>query len=173
MLAFIVSRLLQSLAVMLAVSFLCFALFNFVGDPVNNMVGQEATPAERAEMRRELGLEDSVAVQFARFLGNAVTGNFGKSYRLARPVSDLIVERMPATLELVAVAALLAPALGIPLGVLTALRPPQLDSGAVMTFSLAGVSVPTFVICLLLIYVFSLECKNWAPAPAPPADRSL
>src|SRR5712691_3710541 len=170
MLAFIVSRLLQSVAVMLAVSFLCFALFNFVGDPVNNMVGQEATPAERAEMGRELGLEDSVTVQFARFLGNAVTGNFGKSYRLARPVSGLIVERMPATLELVAVAALLALAMGIPLGVLTALRRHKLDSGAVMTFSLAGVAVPTFVIGILLIYVFSVECKGWAPALGLPAD---
>src|SRR5882672_7270934 len=155
MLAFIVSRLLQSLAVMLAVSFLCFVLFNFVGDPVNNMVGQEATPAERAEMRRELGLEDSVAVQFARFLGNAATGNFGKSYRLARPVSDLIVERMPATLELVAVAAL---------------RRHKLDSGAIMTFSLAGVAMPTFVIGILLIYIFSVECKSWAPALGLPAD---
>src|SRR5260370_42711375 len=114
MLAFIVSRLLQSLAVILAVSFLCFALFNFVGDPVNNMVGQEATPAERADMRRELGLEDSVAVQFARFLGNAVTGNFGKSYRPARPVPRPIVERPPATLGLVGVAAPPPPAQGLP-----------------------------------------------------------
>src|SRR4030088_1228306 len=138
MLAFIVSRLLQSLAVMLAVSFLCFALFNFVGDPVNNMVGQEATVTEREEMRRDLGLEDSVVVQFVRFLGNAARGNFGKSYRLARPVSDLIVERMPATLELVAVAALLALLMGIPLGVLTALRRGSLGSGAVLTFSRAG-----------------------------------
>ena len=170
MLAFIVSRLLQSLAVMLAVSFLCFVLFNFVGDPVNNMVGQEATPAERAEMRRDLGLEDSVAVQFVHFLGNAATGNFGKSYRLARPVSDLIVERMPATLELVFVAALLALAMGIPLGVLTALRRNTIDSGAVMTFSLAGVAMPTFVIGILLIYVFSVECKSWAPAIGLPAD---
>lgn len=170
MLAFIASRLLQSLAVMLAVSFLCFVLFNFVGDPVNNMVGQEASPADRAEMRAELGLEDSVAIQFARFLGNALHGNFGKSYRLARPVSDLIVERMPATLELVLVAAVLALAMGIPLGVLTALRRNTIDSGAVMTFSLAGVAMPTFVIGILLIYVFSVECKAWAPAIGMPPD---
>ena len=170
MLAFVVSRLVQAMAVMLAVSFLCFALFNFVGDPVNNMVGQEASPADREEMRRALGLEDSVAVQFARFLGNAVQGNFGKSYRLARPVSDLIVERMPATLELVAVAALLALFMGIPLGVLTALRRGSLGSGAVMTFSLAGVAMPTFVIGILLIYVFSVECKNWAPAIGLPGS---
>ena len=169
MLAFIISRLLQSLAVMLAVSFLCFVLFNFVGDPVNNMVGQEASASDREEMRRDLGLEDSVAVQFARFLGNAVTGNFGKSYRLARPVSDLIVERMPATLELVAVAALLALTMGIPLGVLTALRRHSVDSGAIMTFSLAGVAMPTFVIGILLIYVFSVECISWAPAIGLPA----
>ena len=167
MLAFIVSRLVQSLAVMLAVSFLCFTLFNFVGDPVSNMVGQEATAVEREEMRRDLGLEDSVPVQFLRFLGNAVTGNFGKSYRLARPVSDLIVERMPATLELVAVAALLALCMGIPLGVLTALRRHNVDSGAIMTFSLAGVAMPTFVIGILLIYVFSVECQSWAPAGSP------
>ncbi|MCA0301217.1 MAG: ABC transporter permease [Proteobacteria bacterium] len=164
MLSFVVSRLLQSVAVMLAVAFLCFVLFNFVGDPVSNMVGQEATAAERAEMRHELGLEDAVPVQFARFLGNAVRGNFGKSYRLARPVSDLIVERMPATLELVAAAALLALAMGLPLGVLTALRRNTPDSTVVMTFSLAGVAMPTFVIGILLIYVFSVECKSWAPA---------
>jgi peptide/nickel transport system permease protein len=170
MLAFVISRLLQALGVMLAVSFLCFTLFNFVGDPVNNMVGQEASPAERAEMRHELGLEDPVPIQFARFLGNVAMGNFGKSYRLARPVKDLITERMPATLELVAAAAVLALALGIPLGVLTALRRHNIDSAAVMTFSLAGVAMPTFVIGILLIYVFSVECKNWAPAIGIPGD---
>ncbi len=170
MLSFLVYRLLQAAAVMLAVSFLCFALFNFVGDPVNNMVGQEATPQERAEIRRDLGLDDPVPVQFVRFVGNALEGNFGRSYRLARPVGRLIVERMPATLELVVVAALLALAMGIPLGVLTALRRHRWDSGAVLTFSLAGVAMPTFVIGILLIYVFSVECKGWAPAIGLPED---
>ena len=168
MLAFVISRLLQAFGVMLAVSFLCFALFNFVGDPVNNMVGQEASVSDRAEMRHELGLDDPVPVKFIRFLGNVATGNFGKSYRLARPVSTLIVERMPATLELVAVAALLALLMGIPLGVVTALRKNSVDSGAIMTFSLAGVAMPTFVIGIPLIYVFSVECKNWAPVIGMP-----
>ncbi len=160
MLAFIISRLLQALGVLLAVSFLCFTLFNFVGDPVNNMAGQEASQADRLEMRRELGLEDPIPVQFAKFLGNMASGNFGKSYRLARPVSDLIVERMPATLELVFVAALLALSMGIPLGVLTALRRGKPDSGAIMTLSLAGVAMPTFVIGILLIYISQSSART-------------
>jgi peptide/nickel transport system permease protein len=161
MLSFLVSRLLQAAAVMAAVSFLCFVLFNFVGDPVNNMVGQEATPQERAELRHDLGLDDPVPLQFLRFLGNAASGNFGKSYRMARPVEQLIIERMPATLELVFCGALLALLFGIPLGVLTALRRDTWDTRAVMTFSLAGVAMPTFVSGILLIYIFSVECKGW------------
>ncbi|QQS13090.1 MAG: ABC transporter permease [Rhodospirillales bacterium] len=161
MLSFVVSRLLQAAAVMTAVSFLCFVLFNFVGDPVSNMVGQEASPQEREELRRDLGLDDPVPLQFVRFLGNAATGNFGRSYRMARPVGQLIVERLPATLELVFCGALVALALGIPLGVLTALRRDTWDTRMVMTLSLAGVAMPTFVSGILLIYVFSVECKSW------------
>jgi peptide/nickel transport system permease protein len=157
MLSFFVSRLLQAAAVMLTVAFVCFMLFNFIGDPINNMVGQEASPQERAELRRDLGLDDPVPLQFARFVGNAIEGNFGRSYRLARPVRDLIMERMPATLELVFCAALLALLVGIPLGVLTALRRDTWGTRAVLTFSLAGVAMPTFVIGILLIYVFSVE----------------
>jgi peptide/nickel transport system permease protein len=142
---------------MLTVAFVCFMLFNFIGDPINNMVGQEASPQERAELRRDLGLDDPVPLQFARFVGNAIEGNFGRSYRLARPVRDLIIERMPATLELVFCAALLALLVGIPLGVLTALRRDTWGTRAVLTFSLAGVAMPTFVIGILLIYVFSVE----------------
>src|SRR5262249_42131739 len=131
--------------------------------PINNMVGQEATPAERAELHHQLGLDDPVPLQFARFVGNAIEGNFGKSYRLARPVRDLIIERMPATLELVFCAAVLALLMGIPLGVLTALRRDTWGTRAVLTFSLAGVAMPTFVIGILLIYVFSVEL-HWLPS---------
>lgn len=157
MLSFLVSRLMQAAAVMLSVAFVCFLLFNFIGDPVSNMVGQEATPQERAELRHDLGLDDPVPIQFIRFVGNAIEGNFGRSYRLARPVRDLIIERMPATLELVFCAAVLALLLGIPLGVLTALRRDSWGTRAVLVFSLAGVAMPTFVIGILLIYVFSVE----------------
>ena len=109
-------------------------------------------------------------VQFVRFVGNAVRGEFGRSYRLARPVSALIVERMPATLELVLCAALLALSVGIPLGVLTALRRGAASTGAVMTLSLVGVAMPTFVVGILLIYFFSVECRNWLPAIGLGAD---
>jgi len=155
-LAFLVGRLLQAVLVMLTVAFLCFLLFTFVGDPVNNMVGQEATNRDRAELRQELGLDDPIPVQFLRFVGNAVQGNFGLSYRLARPVANLIAERLPATLELVAASALLALLLGIPLGVYTAIRRDSWASRAVLTLSLTGVSLPTFVIGIGLIYWLSV-----------------
>ena len=136
---------------MLAVALVSFTLFTFVGDPVNNMVGQETTQAEREALRQRLGLDDSIAIQFARFVGNAAQGDFGISYRLRRPVEQLLAERLPATLELVLVSALLALALGIPLGVYTGLRPDGWGARLLMTLSLVGVSLPTFVIGIGLI----------------------
>src|ERR1041385_6919972 len=156
MLAFIVARLLQAIAVMLTVAFLCFLLFTFVGDPVNNMVGQEASLRDRAELRQELGLEDPIPLQFVRFVGNAIRGEFGLSYRLARPVAQLIAERLPATLELGGASALIALCCGIPLGVLTAIRRDSWLSRGVLTLSLTGVSLPTFVIGIGLIYWLSV-----------------
>ncbi len=156
MTAFIVRRLLQSIVVMLAVAFVSFALFNFVGDPINNMLGQEATTEDRAELRERLGLNDPFIVQFGRFVGNALQGEFGISYRLKRPVSDLIAERLPATMELVAASAVLALAFGVPLGVFTGLRRDSWFSRVVLTTSLVGVSLPTFVIGIFLIYIFSV-----------------
>ncbi len=141
---------------MIAVALVSFMLFNFVGDPVDNMVGQEATFEEREDMRDRLGLNDPFIVQFARFLGNAAQGEFGISYRIQRPVAELIAERMPATLELVMASAILAIFLGIPLGVYTGINRDSWISKLILTVSLVGVSLPTFVIGILLIYIFAV-----------------
>src|SRR5439155_16115757 len=122
MLGFIIRRLFQAVLVMLVVSLIAFALFNFVGDPVNNMVGQDTSLADRERLRQELGLNDSFAVQFARFVGHAVQGEFGMSYQQARPVGQIILEKLPATLELSFVAASLALLLGVPMGIYTGLH---------------------------------------------------
>ena len=101
MLAFIIQRLLQAVVVMLSVSFVSFALFQFVGDPINNMVGQDATEEQRELLRERLGLNDPWPLQFVKYVGNIVQGEFGMSYRVGIPVEDLIADRLPATIELV------------------------------------------------------------------------
>ena len=162
MLFYIARRLLQAVAVMLAVGLIAFALFQFVGDPINNMVGQDTSLAERQELRESLGLNDSVVVQFGRFIGNAARGNFGNSYRLRKPVAELIRERFPATVELSLVSALLALVVGIPMGVYTALKRTSILSRSFMTFSLVGVSLPTFLIGIFLILFFGVMLR-WLP----------
>ena len=156
MIFYAISRVLQSFAVMLVTAFVCFILFNYVGDPINNMVGQETTIQDREALRERLGLNDPTAVQFLRFLRNAAQGDFGISYRLQRPVKDVIPERLPATMELVFASAVLALALGIPFGIYTGLNRDTWLSRIILTGSLAGVSLPTFVIGILLIYLFSV-----------------
>jgi peptide/nickel transport system permease protein len=156
MIAYVLQRALQAVAVMIAVALVSFMLFNFVGDPVDNMVGQEATFEEREDMRDRLGLNDPFIVQFGRFMFNAVQGEFGISYRIQRPVSDLIAERMPATLELVMASAVLAIFIGIPLGVYTGINRNSWVSRLILIGSLVGVSLPTFVIGILLIYIFAV-----------------
>ena len=163
MLAFIGRRLLQSVLVMLTVALIAFAMFRYVGDPIVSMVGQDTTEAQRAELRERLGLNDPFIVQYARFVGNAVRGNFGISYRQRQPVSDLIEQRLPATLELSFVSALMALAFGIPMGIYTALRRHGALSRAFMALSLAGISLPTFLIGILLILVFSVQLR-WLPS---------
>ena len=163
MLAFIVRRVLQSIIVMLVVALVSFSLFNFVGDPINNMVGQETTQEQREQLREELGLNDPFAVQFARFVGNTVQGNFGISYRLARPVDVVIAERLPATIELAFVSALFALVVGVASGVYTALNRSGILSRIIMTLSLVGVSLPTFLIGILLIWVFAVQLQ-WLPS---------
>jgi len=157
MLAFVVRRLLQAVLVMLAVAFVAFLLFQYVGDPVTQMLGQDATPEERARLRSDLGLDKPFFVQFGRFVGNAARGEFGLSLRQGRKVSTLIEERLPATLELSFVAAALAIVVGIPMGVYTALRRDTWLSQFLLAASLVGVSLPTFLIGILLILVFAVQ----------------
>jgi peptide/nickel transport system permease protein len=148
---------------MLAVALVAFVMFRFLGDPVTNMLPETATTADREELREHLGLNESVVVQFTKFLVNAAQGDFGISYRNRRPVQDLIAERLPATLELVFAAAILALALGIPMGVYTALNRHGFISNGLQILSLIGISVPTFVTGILLILVFSVYL-NWLPS---------
>jgi peptide/nickel transport system permease protein len=163
MFAFVLRRLVQAVLVMLTVAFIAFMLFQYVGDPVTNILGQDATPQQRQQLRVDLGLDSPFPVQFARFVANAVRGEFGLSLRQGRKVSSLIAERLPATLELTFLAALMALALGIPMGVYSALKRGTFVSQAMMTISLIGVSLPTFLIGILLILVFAVTL-NWLPS---------
>jgi peptide/nickel transport system permease protein len=163
MIAFVIRRLVQSVFVMLAVAFIAFSLFNYVGDPISNIVGQDTSLADREKLRQDLGLNDPFPVQFARFVRNAVHGEFGMSYQHARPVSDLIVERLPATLELSFVAAALALLFGVPMGIYTGLHRHSPLSQFFLTVSLIGVSLPTFLIGILLILVFAV-LLGWLPS---------
>jgi len=163
MLAFILRRLAQSALVLLAVGLIAFAMFRFVGDPIDAMLGQERTVEDIARLRAALGLDRSFVEQYLRFLGGALQGEFGVSWRLGRPVGRLLAERAPATLELALVSGVLAVGLGIGLGVYTALRRGGWLAGAIMTGSLIGVSLPTFLIGILLIWVFSVEL-GWLPS---------
>jgi len=162
MIALVVRRLIQSVVVMLTVALLAFTLFRYVGDPVAQMVGQDTPIEEREALRQRLGLNDPVPVQFARFVGATVQGEFGISYRIGRPVGVLIAERLPATLELSLMAALFALLAGIPMGVYTALHRERWLSKLFQAVSLIGVSLPTFFIGILLILLFGVVL-GWLP----------
>src|SRR5437762_7062441 len=163
MAAFILRRLGQAMLVMLTVGLIAFSLFRYVGDPVTLMLGQDATPEDRERVTRQLGLDRPFHVQYARFLERAVQGDFGLSLRQVQPVSRLIVERLPATLELSLAAALFALLAGIPMGVYTALKKSSWLSHVLLAVSLIGVSLPTFLIGILLILVFSVQL-GWLPS---------
>lgn len=163
MLAFIIRRVLQSALVLLIVGLTAFSMFRFVGDPVDNMLGQERTAMDIERLREQLGLDQSFPVQYYKFLQEAAQGNFGVSYRQGRPVAEILLERAPATLELAAVSGILAIAFGIALGVFTAIRRDGWFANFIMSASLIGVSLPTFLIGILLIYVFSVEL-GWLPS---------
>ena len=163
MLAFAIRRLIQAVGVMLVVALISFLLFRFVGDPVNQLVGVDTTPEQRAQLRQDLGLNDPVYVQFARFVGNAARFDFGISYQIKQPVADLIASRLPATLELSLVSAIFALLVGLPMGVYTGLYPDTLLSRLFLGISLAGISLPTFLIGILLIFIFSVNL-GWLPS---------
>jgi peptide/nickel transport system permease protein len=157
MLAFAIRRLFEAAIVMLTVALLAFVLFRFVGDPINQMVGQDTSLEDRLRLREELGLNDPVAVQFGRFIAGAARFDFGISYQMKQPVTAIISERAPATIELALVAALFAVSLGIPMGVYTGIHRDSWLSKLFLTVSLIGVSLPTFLIGIFLIYVFAVK----------------
>ena len=163
MLAYIIRRVFQSALVLLVVGLVAFSMFSFVGDPVDNMLGQERTQADIERLRETLGLDQPFVVQYWRFLEQAAQGNFGLSYRQGRPVAEILVERLPATLELAFVSGLMALFGGIALGIFTAIRRRGVSANIIMTASLIGVSLPTFLIGILLIYLFSVEL-GWLPS---------
>lgn len=159
----ILQRLFQATFVLLLVAAVAFSMFRFVGDPVQGMLGQEATDADRMALRERLGLTDPLVIQYARFVGNAIQGDFGVSYRTGESVSDMIAHRLPATLELALVSGVFALVVGIALGVVTAIRRDGWLSQIIMSTSLIGVSLPTFLIGVLLIWVFAVELA-WLPS---------
>ncbi len=162
MIAFMVRRIAQAIIVMLTVGLIAFSLFNYVGDPINNLVGQDTSLEDRTALRERLGLNDSFFVQFGRFAVNAAQGDFGISYQQRRPVSKLIAERLPATLELSIIAALLALVIGVPMGVYTGLRRDGFLAHLFLAISLVGISIPTFLIGILLILLFGVVLQ-WLP----------
>jgi peptide/nickel transport system permease protein len=162
-LAFIISRILQAIPVMLVVGFLAYALFAFVGDPVTIMLGQDHTEAQRQALVHQLGLDQPFFVQYAKFMLAALHGNFGISFRLAQPVASLIAERLPATLELAFTASVLATLMGIPLGVYTGIYRNSPLARLFMVISLIGVSLPVFLLGILLILIFAVWL-GWLPS---------
>jgi peptide/nickel transport system permease protein len=156
MLAFTIRRLFEALLVMITVAALAFLLFRFVGDPINQMVSQDATLEERLRLRAQLGLDDPVLMQFGRFVWKAMQFDFGLSYQLKQPVIGMIADRFPATMELALAAGVFAIVVGIPMGVYTGIHRNSALSKLFLSVSLIGVSLPPFLIGILLIYVFAV-----------------
>ncbi len=163
MFAFAVKRILQAVVVMLIISFIGFAIKHNFGDPVRELVGERVTPAERAEIREKLGLNDPFMTQYVRFLGNALHGDLGQSYFYKKSATDVIIKKAPATLELVFCSALIILLLSVPLGIYAAIKPKKWFSRFVMGSSIVGVSMPVFLTAILLIYIFSVEL-HWLPS---------
>jgi ABC-type dipeptide/oligopeptide/nickel transport system permease component len=156
MFTYIARRLFQGVVVLLAVSLICFVIFRYMGDPVLTLAGRYATLQEREMVRKTFGLDQPFYVQYFRFITNAAKGNFGKSYVSRVPVLGLILERLPASVELAASAIFLSFVLGVGLGVLVSLKPYAARNRLIMAGSLFGISIPTFLTGILLIMVFAV-----------------
>ena len=163
MFRYLVRRVFQSVIVLLFTGLIAFSMFRFVGDPIENMMGQERTDADIEILREKLGLNDPFFVQYWDFLIDAAQGNLGISFRQGRPVVEVLIERLPATIELASVSAFLAILMGVSLGVYTAIKPKGWLTNVILTVSLVGVSLPTFLIGILLIYLFAVEL-GWLPS---------
>ena len=163
MLIIIFRRLLQAILVLLFVALISFLIFRFVGNPVESLLGQEATVAQRAALEEALGLNDPIHIQYADFVWRAVQFDFGNSYRGALPVAELILLRLPATLELALTSAIFALVFGVIAGIYTAINKGSFLTNFILSSSLIGVSLPTFLIGVLLIWIFSVEL-NWLPS---------
>ncbi len=162
MLAFIIRRVFNAVGVMLAVALLAFVIFRFVGDPVDMMLNEQASQTQRDELRERLGLNASVGMQFVHFVTNAAQGEFGISYRNQQDVFALVAERFPATFELVLMATLLSLVIGVPMGVLTAIYRKSRLAQALQFVSILGISLPSFVVGIMLILIFSVQL-GWLP----------
>lgn len=163
MFAFTIRRIAQGLIVMVVISFIGFAIKHNFGDPVRELVGERVTPVERAQIRQQLGLNDPFLVQYGRFLNDALHGDLGRSFFFKKPVTEVIMSKAPATLELVFCASLIVICLSIPLGIYSAIHPKNIWSRIIMSGSILGVSMPVFLTSILLIYIFSVEL-GWLPS---------
>src|SRR6201746_967365 len=163
MLAFTLRGAIQAIGVMIAVGIISFSMFRFAGDPVNQIVSIDTPAAERAAVRQSLGLDDPVLLQFAHYFANAVQFKFGVSYQFRQPVASLLAERMPATLELAICATILSTVFGILMGVYSGVRRDSLLAKIFQAVSLIGISLPTFLIGILLIYLFAVVL-GWLPS---------
>ena len=155
--AYLVRRAVRAVLVIIGVSFISFAVLFLSGDPTDILVGEDWTREEVQRLRRDMGLDRPWIVQYARYAGRAVRGDFGESLRYRRPAFDLIAERLPATLELALVALLLSVILALPVGVLSAIHRGSLIDQGGMLFALVGQAMPVFWLGLMLILIFGVD----------------
>lgn len=163
MLMFLANRVFQALIVMFVISLVAFSVQDNLGDPLRELVGQSVSEKEREALRDELGLNDPFASKYVRFIGSALQGDFGNSYFFKKPATEVILDKLVPTLELVFGASLIIILLSIPLGVYSAIHPKSIFTKIIMAFSSLGISVPVFLTAIMLMYIFSIELQ-WLPS---------